>query len=297
MGRGEPLPEVAEPRGMSPRDRLWSDFSFVASSGYREKVLRSLAEQPKLPKQLALDTNYRIVHVSRALRELRERGLVVCLTPETKARGRVYGITASGSAIIAVFRTSSHRYVPPGGGTATIGFVPKIRASLVLRCLAYLIPTRGEGPTRAALRGWSVNVDEVTEDTWLSVDSYDEFFELLEASFGDGSYGFIRDMCFHTVPTVSAVKEQILKIIPLETLAENAPIVYNKEWNYGRLEVRTGKRWAAFLHYDWQPTPPMCAMFQGTYEGILHARRVKGVVTKTKCVRLGDDHCEYRVEW
>ena len=297
MGLEDARAEVAEPRRSGPRDRLWSDFSFVASSGYREKVLRSLAGQPKLPKQLAQDTSLRIVHVSRALRELRERDLVECLTPERKARGRVYGITANGSALIAVFRTSSHRYLPSGRGTPAIGFVPKIRASLVLRCVAYLRLTKGDIPTRDALRRWSVNADELTDDTWLSVDAYDEFFELLEASFGDGSYDFIRDLCSHTAPALSTVKEQILKIIPLEALAETAPIVYNKEWNYGRLEVRTGKRWAVFQHYDWQPTPPMCAMFHGIYEGVLNARRAQGDVKKTRCVRLGDDHCEYRAEW
>ncbi len=276
---------------------MWSDFSFVASSGYREKVLRSLAGQPKLPKQISLDTSVRIVHVSRALRELRERGLTECLTPQTKARGRVYGITVNGSALIAFFRSSSHRYVPSGRGSLTTGFVPKIRASLALRCMAYLLPTKGSAPTRAALLRWSVNADELTDEVWLSVDAYDEFFELLEASFGDGSYDFIRDLCFHAVPTMSAVKEQVLKVIPLEALAERAPIVYNKEWNYGRLEVRTGRRWAAFMHYDWQPTPPMCAMFHGTYEGVLHARRTRGSVKQTRCIRMGDDHCEYRVEW
>ena len=297
MGLGDTRPEIAERRSSAPRDQLWSDFSFVASSGYREKTLRALAEGPKLPKQLSLDTSFRIAHVSRALRELRERGLVECLTPERKARGRVYGITANGSGLIAFFRNSSKRYLPSGRGTPAIGFVPKIRATLVLRCIAHLRPTKGDVATRTALREWSVNADELTEDTWLSVDAYDEFFELLEAAFGDGSYDFIRDLCFHAVPTMTSVKEQILKVIPIEALAEAAPIVYHKEWNYGRLDVKIARRSAAFLHYDWQPTPPMCAMFLGTYQGVLNARGVKGSVKKTRCVRLGDDRCEYQAVW
>ena len=74
-------------RTMEPRGHAWSDFSFVVSSGYREKVLTSLAPKPKVPRQLADETDLRIVHVSRALRELSDRGLVECLTPDVKAEG------------------------------------------------------------------------------------------------------------------------------------------------------------------------------------------------------------------
>ena len=296
MAREEARTELAQRHG-GPRDRLWSDFSYVASSGYREKVLRSLAERPKLPKQLSQDTGLRIVHVSRALRELSDRSLTECLTPETKRRGRLYGITSGGSALVAYFRTSGHRYLPIDRGIPALTFVPKIRATLALRCIDWLRSTKGEARCRESLNGWSVNWRGLTAETWLSVDAYDEFLELIEASFGDGGYDFIREMCSHSVPAMSAVKEQIIKIIPLEALAERAPIVYNKEWNYGRLEVETGRRWARFSHFDWEPTPPMCSMFQGTYEGVLVARRVVGTIKKTKCVRLGDNRCEYLATW
>jgi len=213
MGRGDTRPTLAERRAAGPRDRLWSDFSYVASSSYRERVLRSLAERPKLPKQLAQDTDLRLVHVSRALRELRDRSLVECLTPEMKSRGRLYGILPSGSALVAFFRTSTHRYLPYTHGHPAIGFVPKIRGTLAVRCLAFLRATKGDAATRAALKDWSVTLDEVTESAWLPVDAYDEFFELLEASFGDGDYDFIREMSSYAVPSMSAVKEQILKAI------------------------------------------------------------------------------------
>ena len=97
--------------------------------------------------------------------------------------------------------------------------------------------------------------------------------------------------------TFPTVREQLTKAIPLTALAERAPIVYAKEWNYGRLEVTTERRKIVFRHYDWMPTPAMCAMFHGIYEGGLIYRGVKGKVTKTQCVRTGSDHCEYRVEW
>lgn len=283
-------------RAMGPRGRVWSDFSFVVSSGYRERVLSSLAAKPKLPMRLAEETDLRIAHVSRALRELSERGLVVCLTPEVKARGRLYGLTEIGAALLSSMNESKGRYA-----VATVPkqevFVPKIRASTVLRFLEYLKKVRGGKAVAEAIRGWAVDPSALTDDTWLSVESCAQFLDLVERAFGDGSYGFIRRLFADAVATFPTVREQLSKAVPLRVLAETAPIVYAKEWNYGRLEAKSDSRKATFSHYDWMPTPAMCAMFHGIYEGVLAARSVRGKVTKTRCVRTGSDHCEYVVEW
>ena len=282
---------------MQIQSRLWSDFSFVVSSGYRERVISSVAARPKLPMQMAKETSLRLGHVSRALRELREHGLVECLTPTAKGRGRLYALTKDGSSLVGYLENSSRRFAPLATPPGGIGFVPKIHATPVQRCIRYLKETRGEAAVREALKDWSVNPDEISESTWLSADTFDEFHELLEAKFGDGSYDFIRSLYVNVIPFISTVREQIIKVIPLEVLAERAPIVYSKEWNYGRLEVKTGRHRASFLHFDWMPTPALCAIFRGAYEGILKARKVSGKVTETKCVRRGDDHCEYAAEW
>src|SRR5207249_7480000 len=76
---------------MEPSGVVWSDFSFVAASGYRERVLNALSRKPKFPKDVARETTLRITHVSRALREMGGRGLVECLKPEAKASRRLYG--------------------------------------------------------------------------------------------------------------------------------------------------------------------------------------------------------------
>ena len=282
---------------MEPRGHAWSDFSFVVSSGYRERVLTGLAPKPKVPRQLAEETDLRIVHVSRALRELSDRGLVECLTPEVKARGRLYGLTPDGAALL-VELNGSQRYVTPTVREAhPVGFVPKIRGSSVLRFLEYLRRTRGHDVVADAIGTWSVDADELTEDTWLSVEACAALLEIVETKFGDGSYGYIRKLFSGAMSTFPTVLEQLSKAIPLTALAERAPIVYAKEWNYGRLEVTAERRKIVFRHYDWMPTPAMCAMFHGIYEGGLIYRGVKGKVTKTMCVRTGSDHCEYRVEW
>jgi len=287
--RGGGRPQVHE--------RLWMDFSFVASSGYRERVVSALASAPKLPRQLAHDTDLRSTHVSRALRELSSRGLVECLTPSAKSHGRLYALTDPGASLVAYRQNSNRRFSHVGRDPRELGFVPKIRAAATIRALQFLKAARGASALKDALKDWTVNSDELTEDTWLSADALDEFHELLVSKFGNGNYDFIRNLYVHVAPGVSTIREQITKVIPLTALAERAPIVYSKEWNYGRLVVKTGRRQAFFQHFDWRPTPSLCALFQGAYEGILKAREVAGTVTKTRCVRSGDDRCEYLVEW
>ncbi len=277
--------------------RLWEDFSFVVSSGYREKVISCLVVKPKVPKQLATDTKLRIAHVSRALRELSRQGLVECLTPSVKSRGRLYALTEPGYHLTSYMTSSTRRFVPALSPAEPPAFVLKSRARAVRRCIGFLKAAKGEVAVRQALRDWSADPEALTEDTWLSVDVLDEFLELVEAKFGDGSYDFIRQLYSQTIIQVPSVKEQVSKLIPLELLAERAPIVYQQEWNFGRLEVKVSPGRALFQHYDWMPTPGMCSMLQGAYEGVLKARRTAGTVTKTRCVREGDDHCAYLAEW
>jgi len=283
---------------MDPRGRVWSDFSFVASSGYRERVIHALARKPKFPKDVARETTLRITHVSRALREMGERGLVECLNPEAKARGRLYAVTEAGASLLAYFDSSSRRFVPASArGTPYLGFVPKIRGSSVLRFLEALREANGAAAVHDAIRNWTIDPRDIAEDAWLSVDACAELLELAESRFGDGSYSCIRALFAAAGPSFPTIRGELARRLPLESLAERAPIVYAKEWNFGRLEVETGPRRAVFRHFDWMPTPAMCAMFHGIYEGVLRWRGFEGKVRKARCVRDGDPCCEYLVTW
>src|SRR3989454_5953631 len=112
---------------------VWSDFSFVAASGYRERVLNALSRKPKFPKDVPHKTTLRITHVSRALRRLGGNGPVNCRKPEAKARGRIYGVTEAGASLLAYFDRSNRRFVPVSArGTPYVGVVPKIRGSSLL---------------------------------------------------------------------------------------------------------------------------------------------------------------------
>jgi DNA-binding MarR family transcriptional regulator len=77
----------------------WDEIGFVISSRYRVAVLKRLADGPATPSQLATDSGLAIAHISRALRGLRDRGLVELLVSEDRKKGRVYGVTEKGEEI------------------------------------------------------------------------------------------------------------------------------------------------------------------------------------------------------
>ena len=76
----------------------WKKYGYVISSNYRKKVILSLTEGPKTPKQIATETNLYLSHVSKTLNELSSSEIVICLNPELK-RGRVYELTKDGREI------------------------------------------------------------------------------------------------------------------------------------------------------------------------------------------------------
>jgi predicted transcriptional regulator len=58
----------------------------------------SLLEGPKTPKQIAVEVNLYLSHVSKTLNELQQLDIALCLTPELK-RGRIYELTEAGKEI------------------------------------------------------------------------------------------------------------------------------------------------------------------------------------------------------
>src|SRR5207249_11576449 len=97
-----------------------------------------------------------------------------------------------------------------------VGFVPKIRGSSVLRFLEYLRKTRGRDVVAEAIATWPVDAEELTEDTWLSVDACAALLEIVETKFGDGSYGSIRTLFSGAMSTFPTVLEQLSKAIRSE---------------------------------------------------------------------------------
>ena len=72
---------------------------YVKKSQYRSKILKSLADDVKMPSQIAKDTGIVQNHISNSLRQLKEHELVECINPEVR-KGRLYRHTEKGEQIV-----------------------------------------------------------------------------------------------------------------------------------------------------------------------------------------------------
>jgi DNA-binding MarR family transcriptional regulator len=73
----------------------------VSASEVRQDILQTLLENnTQTPSDLADATGRHISKVSRALSELRDAGGVELLVPDDTKRGRVYGPTDAGRAVV-----------------------------------------------------------------------------------------------------------------------------------------------------------------------------------------------------
>jgi len=84
---------------------LLEDVSFVEADKVRLSILKALASR-KTPKDLARIVGRPLPAVSRALRELKQRNLVVCLTP-TRRKRKFYSLTDSGKQVLSEIRKES----------------------------------------------------------------------------------------------------------------------------------------------------------------------------------------------
>ena len=72
---------------------------YIKKSEYRRKVLKTLANDTKIPSPIAKDTGIVQNHISNTLRQLREHELVECINPEVR-KGRLYRLTDKGEEIV-----------------------------------------------------------------------------------------------------------------------------------------------------------------------------------------------------
>ncbi|MDG6902402.1 MAG: ArsR family transcriptional regulator [Nitrososphaerota archaeon] len=81
-------------------ESLPSSAEFVSSSRVRVKLLFHLIAGPKSPSELAIIESKHVSHISRALAEMRSRGLVEYLA--TDSRERYYRVTSEGYAVFTI---------------------------------------------------------------------------------------------------------------------------------------------------------------------------------------------------
>lgn len=83
------------------------DVRFVVASTYRTTVLHRLMNGPATPSMIAEDTTIARSHVSRALSQLCEHGLVDPLVAEDQQMGRIYGLIDHGTTVWETLRPNS----------------------------------------------------------------------------------------------------------------------------------------------------------------------------------------------
>lgn len=73
-------------------------FGFVLISSYRRRVVDSLSKHDMTPTEIAQDSGIRINHISKVLRELKNKNIVVCTNDEQK-KNRNFQLTKLGTEI------------------------------------------------------------------------------------------------------------------------------------------------------------------------------------------------------
>jgi len=84
---------------MELSDEMLKEISYVKISSYRERVMKSLEDDVKIPSKIAEDSEIRQNHISKVLAELKAHELVECINPEVR-KGRLYRHTEKGNQIV-----------------------------------------------------------------------------------------------------------------------------------------------------------------------------------------------------
>ncbi len=75
------------------------DLSFIKKSKSRKIILKYLSTGVKMPSEIAQENHVQISHVSRCLKELKEKHLVECINENVK-KGKLYRLTTKGNSLI-----------------------------------------------------------------------------------------------------------------------------------------------------------------------------------------------------
>lgn len=80
-------------------DELLKLTSYVEISKYREKTLKSIGNNVKIPTNIAKYSGIRTNHISKVLSELKSKEIVECINEEAR-KGRLYRLTDTGKEVL-----------------------------------------------------------------------------------------------------------------------------------------------------------------------------------------------------
>ena len=89
-------------------DELLKLTSYVQISKYREKTLKSIGDDVKIPTSIAKDSGIRTNHISKVLSELKSKDIVECINEEAR-KGRLYRLTDTGKEVLDVIKDKENR--------------------------------------------------------------------------------------------------------------------------------------------------------------------------------------------
>ena len=75
----------------------WKKYSFVIRSKIRQDIVKALKTE-KTPSDLKKELKKEDSNISRALRELLKKDIIICLTPHEK-KGKIYTLSKAGNEI------------------------------------------------------------------------------------------------------------------------------------------------------------------------------------------------------
>lgn len=82
---------------------MWEIVGYIMASKYRQAIIKKLSRKNYLPSKIVDETGYHFSHISRALKQLKKKGLVVCLNKNSK-KGRIYSLTEKGTELYQLMK-------------------------------------------------------------------------------------------------------------------------------------------------------------------------------------------------
>lgn len=83
---------------------MWEEIGYIMASKYRKNVVEKLSKKNYMPSILAKEINIQLSHISRALKELKDKNIVECLNKESR-KGKIYSLTELGKKLSLIIES------------------------------------------------------------------------------------------------------------------------------------------------------------------------------------------------
>lgn len=81
----------------------WENIGYIKASKIRHNVFFTISKGPKTPKELQKEIDSHFSQISLAIKELRKRDLISCLTNDLK-KGKIYTLSEKGKELAPILK-------------------------------------------------------------------------------------------------------------------------------------------------------------------------------------------------